>query len=83
MLKAGVLKRTLKSPPVPKSSALEAALVLELDAEEGAGTGTSGKGAGREVWRLALEVLEAEPLEEPDTAEDTVWETRGEISATT
>ena len=45
-------------------------MVLELEAEEGAGT--SGKGAGREVWRLALEVLEAEPLEEPDTAEDTV-----------
>ena len=45
-------------------------MVLELEAEEGAGT--SSKGAGREVWRLALEVLEAEPLEEPDTAEDTV-----------
>ena len=70
MLKDGVLKRTLKSPPVPKRSALEATVVLELEAEEGAGT--SGKGAGREVWRLALEVLEAEPLEEPDTAEDTV-----------
>ena len=71
MLKVGVLKRTLKSPPVPKRSALEATVVvLELEAEEGAGT--SSKGAGREVWRLALEVLEAEPLEEPDTAEDTV-----------
>ena len=75
MLKLGVLKRTLKFPPVPKRSVTEP-LVLELEAEEvdctatgagatmGRGAGARGAGAGREEENL-------EP-EELDRAEDTV-----------
>ena len=64
MLKLGVLNLTLKSPPDPKRSVMDPVLL-----ETGAAAAT-GVGA---------EEAADDDLEDPETAEETVWETRGEI----
>ena len=63
----------MKSPPEPNSSATEPTF-LEADADAWTGRGArgAGTGAGRLAWNL-----------DPDTAEDTVWETRGAMLETT
>ena len=68
MLKLGVLNFTLKFPPVPNKSVIDPVLL--------------GTGAGAAT---GLEIDGEDTLEDldPETAEETVCETKGEISATT
>ena len=75
MLKLGVLNLTLKSPPDPKRSVTEPRF---LEAVAGAGRGAAATGAGARGAGTGLRKF----LLLPDTAEDTVWETRGPISDT-
>ena len=79
MLKLGVLNLTLKSPPEPNSSATDPTF-LEADADAWTGRGARGAetGAGLLAWNLDPELRF-----DPDTAEDTVWETRGAMLETT
>jgi len=69
-----VLNLTLKSPPVPKRSVTEPTLL-----ETGAEVATCLEA----VVAPVLEDLDVELLEDPETAELTVWDKSGEISATT
>ena len=78
MLKLGVLNLTLKSPE-PNSSATEPTfLEAEADAWTGRGARGAGTGAGRLAWNLDPELKF-----DPDTAEDTVWDTSGDNCAST
>ena len=79
MLKLGVLNLTLKSPPEPNSSATEPTfLEAEADAWTGRGARGAGTGAGWLAWNLDPELKF-----DPDTAEDTVWDTSGDNCAST
>ena len=81
MLKLGVLNLTLKSPPEPNRSVTEPTFLEAVGAAwmgRGAGARGAGIGAGRLAWNLDPELKF-----DPETAEETVWETRGDMSATT
>ena len=79
MLKLGVLNLTLKSPPEPNRSATEPTF---LEAEADAWTGREARGAGTGAGWLAWN-LDPELKFDPDTAEDTVWDTSGDNCAST